>query len=168
MTDERQQHATVRLVRDYQFVAEFGDVSNTPSILFDEPPPLGDGRAPNASAVLSAAVGDCLAASLALCLRKAHLDVAGLTAHVTTRIVRNDQGRLRIGGIEVELEPDVSAGDATRLERCERIFENFCTVTSSVREGIPVAVHVKRPGRPAEAQPAASEPAMPLAVDELC
>lgn len=145
MVDERLQHVTVRLARGYEFVAEFNDVLNAPSILFDEPAPLGEDRAPNASAVLGAAVGNCLAASLALCLRKARIDVDGLTAHVTTHVVRNERGRLRISGIDVELSPDVATADPTRLARCEALFEDFCTVTASVRKGIPVSVSVRQP-----------------------
>jgi hypothetical protein len=35
--------------------------------------------------------------------------------------------------------------DAGRLKRCEQLFEDFCTVTSSVRQGIPVNVSVIEP-----------------------
>ena len=58
-------------------------------LLFDEPEPLGHNRAPNAAAVLGAAVGDCLATSLAFCLKKSRIDLNGLTAHVTTHVTRN-------------------------------------------------------------------------------
>ena len=60
------------------------------------------------------------------------------------------------------------ANEAARLERCERIFENFCIVTASVREGIPVSVHVKQPGHPVESESRAREAAMAVAVDEQC
>jgi uncharacterized OsmC-like protein len=142
MADERRHHVTVRLARDYEFVAEFADVPGSPSMLFDEPEPLGHDRAPNAAAVLSAAVGDCLAASLAFCLRKSRIALDGLTAQVTTRVVRNEQGRFRIGGIDVELTPAVAEGDRAKLERCDALFEDFCIVTESVRRGIPVDVRV--------------------------
>jgi len=36
----------------------------------------------------------------------------------------------------------VDAADAGRLERCERLFEDFCIVTASIRQGIPVKVRV--------------------------
>ena len=138
-------HVTVRLARGYQFVAEFNDVPDGPSMLFDEPEPLGEGRAPNAVAVLSAVVGNCLAASLAYCLRKSRLEPAGLTAHVTTRVTRDDRGRSRIGSIDVELVPEMPDADPTRVRRCEELFEDFCTVTASVRQGIPVNVSVSAP-----------------------
>ena len=145
MSDERSHHITVRLAREYEFVAEFNDLADAPSILFDEPEPLGGNRAPNAAAVLGAAVGECLAASLAFCLRRARVGVDGLTARVTTRVTRNPEGRFRIGGIDVELVPEVADADRARLGRCEALFEDFCVVTESVRRGIPVNVTVKQP-----------------------
>ena len=150
MSDDRSHHVTLRLARDYEFVAEFNDVPGAPSIRFDEPSPLGGARAPNAAAVVGAAVGNCLAASLTFCLRRARMDVQGMTANVTTHVIRNEHGRFRIDGIDVELEPVVGA-DGARLERCSELFEDFCTVTASVQRGIPVRVSLKQREREAAA-----------------
>ena len=127
MSDEKTHHVTVRLARGYEFVAEFPDVSGPSVIHFDEPVPLGRGRAPNAAAVLGAAVGNCLAASFAFCLRKARIEPAELTANVTTHVVRDEKGRHRIGGIDVEITPEFGSDLAPRTERCEALFEDFCT-----------------------------------------
>jgi uncharacterized OsmC-like protein len=143
MSDERTHHVTVRLAREYEFVAEFDDVPNSSSILLDEPEPLGHNRAPNAASLLGAAVGDCLASSLAFCLRKSRTVVDGLTANITTHVTRNERGRFRISGIDVELAADVAEADKPRLDRCQLLFEDFCIVTQSVRQGIPVNVAVK-------------------------
>jgi uncharacterized OsmC-like protein len=132
-------HVTIRLARDFEFVAEFNDLPGAPSVMFDEPKPLGGGKAPSAAAMLGAAVGNCLAASLAYCLRKARIEVADLTAHVRAHVSRNDRGRSRITGIDVELVPTLGRTD-TPVGRCEELFEDFCTVTASVRQGIPVHV----------------------------
>jgi uncharacterized OsmC-like protein len=137
-------HVTVRLARQYEFVAEFDDVPGGPALLFDEPPPLGEGRAPNGAAVLAAAVGNCLAASLTYCLRRARVPLETLTADVTTRIERNEQGRQRIGSIDVTLSPELGSGGGAGLDRCEKLFEDFCTVTASVRQGIPINVSVRQ------------------------
>ncbi|MGE3177109.1 MAG: OsmC family protein [Vicinamibacterales bacterium] len=142
-------HVTVRLARDYEFVAEFNDVPGAPAVMFDEPKPLGGGKAPNAAAMLGAAVGNCLSASLAFCLRKARIDVADLTAHVVTHVTRNEKGRFRISGIEVELRPTLGRG-TTPIGRCEELFEDFCTVTASVRHGIPVKVSLNEAEEPVE------------------
>jgi organic hydroperoxide reductase OsmC/OhrA len=138
-------HVTVRLARAYEFVAEFNDLPDSPGILFDEPAPLGEGRAPNAAAVLAAAVGNCLSASLAFCVRRAHLKLDDLTADVRAHVSRNEQGRLRIDGIDVQLTPQLRETDRARFDRCQALFEDFCTVTASVRRGIPVNVSVNSP-----------------------
>jgi uncharacterized OsmC-like protein len=143
MSEERVHHVTVRLARGYQFVAEFNDLPNAPSILFDEPEPLGSSRAPSAAAVLGAALGNCLAASLTFCLRRARMDVQDMTAQVTTHVAKNDRGRFRVRGIDVELTPVLGAGTPTSIERCEGLFEDFCIVTASVQHGIPVHVSLK-------------------------
>lgn len=146
MSDEKIQHVTVRLDRNYEFVAEFPDrTDDGSSIVFDEPAPLGRDSAPNAVAVLGAAVGNCLAASFAFCLRKARLDPLDLTAEVTTHVVRDERGRFRIGGIDVALIPVFVDNAQPRTERCEALFDDFCTVTASVRHGIPVHVTLQKP-----------------------
>jgi len=143
--DNHDYQVTVRYTRDYEFAAEFDEHPEFSPITFDEPPPLGEGAGPNAAAVFGAAIGDCLATSLVFCLRKARASIGDVTAHVTTHVARNPQGRLRVTGIDVELQPVLLDPDLSRLERCEGLFEDFCTVTASVRQGIPVNVTVAKP-----------------------
>jgi hypothetical protein len=74
-----------------------------------------------------------------------------MTAHVTTHVARNEHGRYRIEGIDVELEPVINL-DGGRLERCEELFEDFCTVTASIKRGIPVRVSLKQAEKEAAAR----------------
>ena len=140
MSDIHSHQVALRLVTKYRVMAEFPEVRGTPSLLFDEGPPVGDGQGPNAAMVLGAAIGDCLSATLMNCLIRAHVDVEALTATVVTRVARNQAGRFRISGIEVELCPRVAAGERAGLERCQAVFQDYCTVTESVRGGIGVTV----------------------------
>lgn len=140
MANEREHSVTLRYERGYEFVAEFHEPHVVPLLLLDEPKPLGEGLGPNASALLGAAVGDCLGASLLFCLRKLHLDVDDLTVQVVTHVVRNDKGRFRVSGIDVTLDPTLHDQDRATEERCRGLFEDFCVVTESVRHGIPVKV----------------------------
>ena len=144
MATDRDQHVTLTLARGYEFIAEFPGLPEPMSIQLDEPAPLGADRGPSAAAMLGAAVGNCLAASLTFCLRKARATVDGMTARVTTHVARTDTGKFRISGIDVELVPEVDDADAAKLDRCDQLFEDFCIVTASVRRGIDVNVTVKR------------------------
>jgi organic hydroperoxide reductase OsmC/OhrA len=145
MEESREHRVDLRLVRGYEFVATFTDGTGLESMVFDEPPPLGEGSGPNAAAVLAAAVGNCLSASLAFCLRKVRLEPVDLTATAVAHVTRNEQGRFRVSGIEVELVPELRDEDPARFDRCERLFEDFCVVTESVRRGIPVNVKILNP-----------------------
>jgi organic hydroperoxide reductase OsmC/OhrA len=49
---------------------------------------------------------------------------------------------MRIGGLRVKLMPRVGT-DPARAKRCLELFEDFCIVTQSVREGIDVQVEVE-------------------------
>jgi len=125
----------------YAFTVDFGQ-QGVPDLLLDEPPPLGAGRGPNAARLLAAAIGHCLGASLLFCLRKSRIEVEELRATVEGTVVRNERGRLRVGAIRVKLAPEVAPGDRDRMGRCLELFEDFCIVTESVRQGIPVVVEV--------------------------
>lgn len=151
MADEEKFVLTLTLDRDYRFEADFG-LPGVSDLVLDEPVPLGGGEGPNAARLLAAAIGNCLAASLAHCLRKSRLDLRGLEAVVEGSLVRNERGRLRIGGIHVRLEPELEAAEPGRFARCLEIFEDFCIVTESVRRGIDVSVDVRAPTE--EAAPA--------------
>ena len=58
-------------------------------------------------------------------------------------MVRNQRGRLRIGELKVRLAPEVRPEDRERIARCLELFEDFCIVTQSVRQGIAIDVQVE-------------------------
>lgn len=126
----------------FRFEVSF-DAAPSQRVLMDEPAPLGEAAGPNATDLLCAAVANCLAASLLMCLQKSRASVESLTATATATVARNDQGRLRISRIDVEIAPELGPDDAAKLERCRALFEQFCTVTASLRQGVPVEVTLK-------------------------
>jgi uncharacterized OsmC-like protein len=135
-------HVKLHFAGGYEFFAEFPDIAGAPKLLLDEAPPLGEAAGPNPAAVLAAAIGNCLSASLLFCLRKVRMEPTDLQADVTAHVGRNEGGRLRVTGVDVTLRPSMLELDPDRFERCNRLFEDFCTVTESVRRGIPVNVTV--------------------------
>lgn len=134
-------HVTLSRREGQIFAAGF-DNETWPEIIIDEPVPIGTGTGPNASRLLGAAVGNCLAASLLFCLGKARVEVEDFKVDVAGTVARNDAGRLRIADLHVTLAPTVRESERERMQRCLSLFEDFCIVTSSVRGGIPVHVEV--------------------------
>ncbi len=141
--DERGFELTLQLQRGMQFLVDF-ERQGLPPLLMDEPAPVGEDEGPNATRLLAAAVGNCLSASALFCFRKARVKVDGMRTEVRTKLVRNEKGRVRIGSIEVDIHPEVSAEDWPRLRRCIDVFQDFCIVSQSVK-GIDISVEVRPP-----------------------
>ncbi len=133
----------LELLEGYRFKVDF-DADAVPSMIVDEMKPVGGSLGPNPSRMLSAAVGHCLSSSLLYCLGKARVKVKKLHTRVQTDIARNKEGYRRIMGINVEISLEVEEEGKCRVPRCLDIFENYCTVTQSVRKGIEVKVNVKQ------------------------
>ena len=129
-------------IEDYRFRVVF-DLEGVDDLITDEPAPLGAGTGPNPSRMLAVAVANCLSASLLFCLQKSRVEGARVRASVATSMERNERRRLRIGGFDVRIEVS-GVTDEARLERCLGLFEDFCVVTESVRNGVPVNVEVVR------------------------
>ena len=81
--------------------------------------------------------------SLLFCLSKSRIEVKGLKARVKMQIVRNEKRRLRVGRAEVVITPDLTEEGRERARRCLGLFEDFCTVTAAVREGLEIDVKVE-------------------------
>jgi len=125
---------------DYAFLIRFDN--DIPPLLVDEPAPLGQGAGPNPSRLLAASVANCLAASLLFALRKFKNDPGKLRVTVTGQMTRNEQGRLRVGGVAVDIRLGQNAETLQHLDRALAQFEDFCVVTQSVRSGFPVNITV--------------------------
>jgi uncharacterized OsmC-like protein len=125
---------------DYRFGIEFG--GDIPVLHGDEPPPLGKAAGPSPSQLLAAAVGNCLSDSLLFALRKFKQKPEPIHAEVEATVDRNAENRLRVLGITARLTVGVPAESLEHLDRVLAQFEEFCTVTQSVRQGIPVTVNV--------------------------
>ncbi len=135
----------ITLIQKEGFLFETAfDNPNHDPVFLDEPAPLGRDEAPNAARILATAIGNCLSASLLFCLQKNGAKVAtGVSAKVHVEITRNEHKRLRIGKVGVTLSTPPGV-DATALQKCLPLFEDFCTVTASIRQGIDVAVSVQQ------------------------
>ncbi|HSX94709.1 MAG TPA: OsmC family protein [Hydrogenophaga sp.] len=131
---------TVTRQRGYQFLVDFGGAM--PAINADLPAPLGQGAGPSPEHLLLAAVANCLSASLLFALQKYKQDPGALSATATATIGRNEDKRLRVTGVDVALSLGKPAAELEHLERALAQFEDFCTVTQSVRAGMDVRLSV--------------------------
>ena len=128
--------------KDFVFSVDFG--IDGFDFKMDEPEPVGGDVGPNASKVLAAAMGNCLTASLLFCLNKARAEVGGIETNVEGKMRRNENGRWRIAEITVDISPEINTDEfGNQYERCTKLFEDFCIVSKSIEEGIPVNVEVK-------------------------
>jgi organic hydroperoxide reductase OsmC/OhrA len=141
MSEETNFVVELKQIEDYQFKVKF-DWPNVADLLLDEPQPLGQSAGPNAARLIAAAVANCLSASLLFCTRKFKQDAGIVTAVATTKLKRNEHGRVRLGEIDVEIKLGESRDKIAHLDRCAAQFEDFCVVTDSVRKGVPVHVKV--------------------------
>lgn len=139
--DEKEFNLTLTLLDGMQFDTRF-DGEKMPNLLFDEPEPVGEDEGPNAARVLGAAVGNCLSASLLFCLRKARVSVEGMRTEVRGTVVRNEKGRFRVEKIAVRIVSEIPPEDQSRVDRCLKVFEDFCIVSASVRQGVEIDVEV--------------------------
>jgi uncharacterized OsmC-like protein len=132
----------LELIDGYRFNVKY-DVEYIPNLVVDETKPDGKGKGPNPPRLLATAVGHCMTSSLIYCLKKARIRIEKLETSIITNLFRNKQEQLRIRNIDVQIFLKVNREDESRVHRCLTIFEDYCTVTQSIRKGIEVMVKVK-------------------------
>lgn len=131
---------TITQKQNYQFLVDFGEAM--PSLLADEPAPLGQGEGPAPTHMLLAAVANCLSASLLFSLQKFKQDAGGITTKATCTVDRNENNRLRVQQIDVTIQLGKEGAELAHLDRVLGQFQDFCTVSQSVQTGIPIKVSV--------------------------
>jgi uncharacterized OsmC-like protein len=137
---------TVEWIDDLTFKLSF-DNPFLPELFVDE---THDHNSPeaiglNPSRLLLSAILACLNSSFAFCLKKSRVPLKAMSAKGILTIKRNEEGRLRVSQIDVELLPEIEIQSGIpRLERCIETFHDYCTTTASVRQGIPVNVTINR------------------------
>ena len=124
----------------YQFDIEFSE--GLPQLMTDEPLPLGEGKGPTPVQLLAAAVGNCLSDALYFALTKFKQSPEPIHTVVHAEVGRNSEGRMRVLWMDAKLHLGVEAHQLEHLERVLSQFEEFCTVTQSVGQGIPIHTRV--------------------------
>lgn len=128
------------LLEQYVFKADFGEMG---FIIVDEPAPLGTGEGPNPTRLLATAVANCLSASLIFALNKRKQSTKDLKATAEGKLARKKDGFWRVENIDVKLKIDIKDMDQVAVKDALSAFEDYCLVTQSIREGIPVSLSVE-------------------------
>ena len=143
MSEEKVFSVSMKREEGFVFKVDFG-IPDTINLIMDEPDPVGKNKGPNASKVLAAAMGNCLSASLMFCLQRARAEVGDIETNVEGLLMRNENGRWRISEVNVEISPEIDLDKfQSQYDRCMDLFEDFCIVSQSVEQGIPINVNVK-------------------------
>lgn len=141
--EEKQAVVWLKQKDNYQFeiTTNFPEEWSTTA---DEPPDLGEGKGASASRFIAAGIGHCLVASLMFCMERSRAKLEGeISAEVRMSIQRNERGRWRIHHADVKINlPEMDEAQQKAFERCSNLFEDFCVVTASVRQGIDVNVEL--------------------------
>ena len=130
----------LRQQADYRFDILFDEAM--PVLTSDEPVPLGTGLGPSPVQLLCAAVGNCLSDSLLFAFRKFKQTPEPIRCEVQAQVGRNAEGRMRVLKIDAKMHLGVAADQLEHADRVLSQFEEFCTVTHSVGQGIPVHTRV--------------------------
>ncbi len=141
LSEEKILKVELERIQDYSFKVDFGH-EGIEALITDEGEPLGKGEGPSPSMLLSAAMGNCLSSSLLFCLQKARTQVKGMKTRVNAKMTRNEKGRWRISEVAVELDVDVDNEYMNQMQRCLSLYEDFCIVSKSVEQGIPLRTKV--------------------------
>ena len=125
---------------NYQFDIEFSE--GVPQLMSDEPAPLGEGKGPSPVQMLAASVGNCLSDSLFFALAKFKQRPEPIHTTVNALVGRNAEGRMRVLHMDAQIHLGVEANKLEHLDRALEQFQEFCTVTQSVGQGIPIHIRV--------------------------
>jgi len=125
-------------VEKYRFTIEFAEAP-FPGLTLDEPPPAGGDAGPNPVQSLAMAVGHCMSSTLVNTLGRAHVAVAPIRTTVTATIGTNERGRRRVRELHVEIRTQpLKEADRAAFDHCVEIFQDYCTVSGAVREGVTI------------------------------
>ena len=143
MSEEGTTKAKITLEKDMIFKCDIGNMKLEDCYIDETNVNEADKLGPNPTRLLANAILGCLSASFIFCLKKRNLTIDDLTAEAEVTIGRKEKGFLRITKIEVTITPKIDDPEVRkRADQCKKMFENYCTVTASVREGINVEVNL--------------------------
>lgn len=143
MSEELNTKVGISLEEDMIFKCDLGNLKVKDCYIDETNKEEVDMLGPNPSRLLGLAILGCLSASFIFCFKKRNFKLDDLKAEAEVKIARNEKGFLRIKKIDVRINALINDPEVyKRAEQCRKMYENYCLVTQSVREGIEVNVNL--------------------------
>jgi uncharacterized OsmC-like protein len=139
----KERKVKIKLERDMIFKCDLGEMKLEDCFIDETNKIESEMLGPNAAHLLAMAVLGCLSSSYIFCFNKRDFTVKDLEAEAIVTIFRNEKGFVRVKKIDVNINPTINTPDMRkRAVQCQKMFERYCTITASIREGIDVNVNV--------------------------
>jgi len=143
MTDEITTKVGLTLEKDMIFQCDMGDMEVQDCYIDETNQEVADKWGPNPTRLLGTALLGCLSSSFVFCMKKKDFKIDDLKAEAELVVGRNEKGFLRVLDVNVTITPKIDTPEMRkRADRCKKMFEDYCTVTAAVREGIKVNVNL--------------------------
>lgn len=127
--------------KDLHFKAS---VRNFKDFSIDEPGSFhGTDLGPSAVEYLLIGIGGCLGTTFVYCLRKNNIELETFEVVVDGKVSHTGpQMRLRLENVDVDLKftPKEASSDV-EINRCIKEFTQYCIVTNSIANGLPISVN---------------------------
>ncbi|MFX1260042.1 MAG: OsmC family protein [Promethearchaeota archaeon] len=144
MSEEIVTKVGINLEKDMIFKCEMGNMALKDCYIDETNQEEADMWGPNPSRLLGMAILGCLSASFIFCLKKRNFSIDDLKAEANIIIGRNKKGFIRVKKVNIDIISKIDdPATRKRADQCKKMFENYCTVTAAVREGIEVNVNLK-------------------------
>ncbi|MEE9377805.1 MAG: OsmC family protein [Candidatus Lokiarchaeia archaeon] len=133
----------IKLEKDMIFKCQLGGMKVEDCYIDDTHEVETEMWGPNPARLLGMALLGCLSASYIFCLKKRNITTEDLEATGKVIIGRNEKGFVRIKRVDVTIDVKIQGEKMRkRAEQCKKMFEQYCTVTAAVVEGIEVNVNI--------------------------
>ena len=133
----------INLERDMIYKCDLGDIKIGDCYIDESGKAESEMVGPNAAHLLAMAILGCLTSSYVFCFNKKDFVVKDIKAEAIVTIFRNEKGFARVKKIDVTINPKIDSPKMRkRAAQCQKMFEQYCTITASVREGIDVNVNI--------------------------
>jgi uncharacterized OsmC-like protein len=143
MSEEMKTKIRISLEQEMIFKCDLGSMKVKDCYIDETNKDEVDMLGPNPSRMVGLAILGCLSSSFIFCLKKKNLALDDLKAEAEVILARNEKGFWRVKKVEVNINTIINDPDARkRAEQCKKMYENYCTITQSVRNGIDVDVNL--------------------------